>query len=772
MEFSSPKPSNKEVGFQINDLVFAKVKGHPAWPAVITNIDSKSFKTVIKYDVLFFTTKTTATLNKSDLFTYKENASKYTIESVSSRHKDTFKNALAEISKAFEMASKSQKTPKSSTNAVMTQKHVPSSTPKSERAKHSPNKSLETINDSVVSLDTPKHLDVNYQLSAITDRCIELEKELMELKNSNCETKEPQNLDFQTQILLEELNKYKLECKNLQSVIELLQSEHVKLEEELKQKVSANKCLNCFPTLKNSSKGNEWQVVNKKPMRSTHQMTRVTECSNSFDVLAHEDTGTSNSQLTHLQITEQNKSLNKLHKNGSKPKHTSCKVNQNCVKEPKPKLIILGDSHGNDLSHLIEQRTAFDVTSYTRPGASFEQVIEELSVLSKGLGMNDRLLVVGGTNSVQSTAVINITDTVHDVIRNSKHTNLILAALPMRHDTPLLDLKISRINAEVERITMDNEISLLPLHLLPRHLYTNHGLHFNKRGKTRIAQMIADILNNKQTTNQIKARSLNYTPVNTNTKQKINIVEADMLDTFDQWKMDPSAAFAHTISADFDHPRRMSAGVAVLFRRKFGRPIVSDYIEKNLTCQKFKNGAAIYSLVTKSNFYGKPQYEDYDSAFTQLTQDFKKRELKTLICSPMGCVRDLVKPDHFIKRLKEFQESTQATIYVITYSQVSHRVLRNGLSHAEFLKTLQDAVAATDVLPTTINSPKVQQCSSVVSQQDPLMNSYPTMTPTTVSDLNCNTNNNSSMDEFLGFSTPNTSVGLKNLAVATHHSVT
>ncbi|KAG8258908.1 hypothetical protein J6590_021703 [Homalodisca vitripennis] len=151
-------------------------------------------------------------------------------------------------------------------------------------------------------------------------------------------------------------------------------------------------------------------------------------------------------------------------------------------------------------------------------------------------------------------------------------------------------------------------------------------------------------------------------------KSAINVVNADMEDVIDQMRMDPAVAFSHTISKDFDHPRHMSGGVAVIFRRKFGRPRYSDYVDEKLTCQR--------------------------RVFYQLIEDFKKKGLKTLVCSPTGCVRDLVQPEHFTKRIMEFQQQTKAVVYIISYNQESTRELRRGLSHSVFLEKLGELLAS------------------------------------------------------------------------------
>lgn len=117
-----------------------------------------------------------------------------------------------------------------------------------------------------------------------------------------------------------------------------------------------------------------------------------------------------------------------------------------------------------------------------------------------------------------------------------------------------------------------------------------------------------------------------------------------------------SVAFAHTISGDFGHPRQMSAGVAVVFKGHLGKPKYSDCVNGNLTFQKIEAGAAVYSLVTKAHYWGKPTSEKYDKAFEELTEDFLNRNLKRLFWSPMGCVRDSVPINHFASKIVEFQQ--------------------------------------------------------------------------------------------------------------------
>ncbi|KAG8329963.1 hypothetical protein J6590_074335 [Homalodisca vitripennis] len=122
-----------------------------------------------------------------------------------------------------------------------------------------------------------------------------------------------------------------------------------------------------------------------------------------------------------------------------------------------------------------------------------------------------------------------------------------------------------------------------------------------------------------------------------------------------------------------------------------------DYCAQNLTCQKYK-GAAVYGLVSKPKYFLNSENYDkymelYDGAFQQLENDFKRRNLKTLICSPMGCVRDHVPPYHFIKNIKQFREVTGANILIVTFNETSRRKKQNGLSHSDLVKYLREMTA-------------------------------------------------------------------------------
>lgn len=203
--------------------------------------------------------------------------------------------------------------------------------------------------------------------------------------------------------------------------------------------------------------------------------------------------------------------------------------------------------------------------------------------------------------------------------------------------------------------------------------------------------------------------------------QTINIVEGNMDVMLKKWRNKQSLAFAHSISADFEDPKHMSAGVAVVFKNNIGSPKNDDLICSNLTCQQVQNGALVYSIVTKAKYYEKPTQENYDKAFDQLINDFQNRGLKTLICSPMGCVRDFIQPEHFINKIISFQSVTGATVYIVLDEKETKRMSKiSGGLHKKLTELLTNH---------SRHSKSLQEKSPALHTIEPLRNTSVTSTP-------------------------------------------
>ncbi|KAG8281226.1 hypothetical protein J6590_062839 [Homalodisca vitripennis] len=107
------------------------------------------------------------------------------------------------------------------------------------------------------------------------------------------------------------------------------------------------------------------------------------------------------------------------------------------------------------------------------------------------------------------------------------------------------------------------------------------------------------------------------------------------------------------LSTYFHHPRHMTTGIAVVFKKCFGNPNPDQRISNHVTLQTAESSATIYSLVITVKYDGKPTLHDYNTSFQDLAVDFKRKGLKHLICSPIGCVGDNFNVTDFIFNLKK-----------------------------------------------------------------------------------------------------------------------
>ncbi|EDV53118.1 hepatoma-derived growth factor-related protein 2 [Drosophila erecta] len=80
--------------YSIGDLVFAKVKGYPPWPAKITKSNNNK-----KYNVYFYGTGETANIKVEDLFPYANNKERFATEKIMKRAK--FTEAIDQIESAL-----------------------------------------------------------------------------------------------------------------------------------------------------------------------------------------------------------------------------------------------------------------------------------------------------------------------------------------------------------------------------------------------------------------------------------------------------------------------------------------------------------------------------------------------------------------------------------------------------------------------------------------------------------------------------------------------
>lgn len=368
---------------------------------------------------------------------------------------------------------------------------------------------------------------------------------------------------------------------------------------------------------------------------------------------------------------------------------------------------ILGDSHGRYLARELQNRLGKNsrVTEIIKPGAKFMKVME----LMKGVKLvpDQYLTIFAGANDVYNGHPENVYLNLKSFLHSFKSCKVVLAGIPFRHDLPLFH----KVNEEImnmnlffyEQSRVIKNVSFLDLTAMSDKCYNKDGIHLNILGKKLIIQRLCKEINTFSIPKQTKFDTPNtFHDTHTEDTNPTNacrmenppfkVVENNMREVISNYQHDRSVAFAHSISADFSHDRHMTAGVATIFKQKFGKPSVSSCINSHLAFQGGQHGAGVYSLITKPKYHGKPTNMDYDTAFKQLAEDFKTKGFKQLICSPIGCVRDEIKLEHFINNLSKFQSLTGATITIVSYNQTAHRTLRRGMTHEQFQSHMHSVI--------------------------------------------------------------------------------
>lgn len=376
------------------------------------------------------------------------------------------------------------------------------------------------------------------------------------------------------------------------------------------------------------------------------------------------------------------------------PQPTFCKENH--FKSTLDNLTVLADSQGREIpSQLVGMlKNSMTVSCYLYPGAHLETIVKSSSKISnlRFYGKKDWVVLIGGCNNIDTyvnkdpnEVVKRFKRTLEEQINKLQNTNLIVANIPYRYDLHSNDVRhdiVLELNKVIKQLVdKHSDVFLLDLFLLERFQHSKDGYHINRRGSKVVSRMLSDMVK-KQAGIDMAQKFLDST-------SGVEVIDQDMTAVFKKYKSDSSVAFAHSISGDFGNDRQMTAGVAVKFRKEFGRPTTWDCISSHLAYQNSSNGAGVYSLITKLNYFGKPTQANYKMAFKSLATDFRERKFKSLICSPIGCIRDNVQLTDFAREIIFFKKQTGAAVKIITYDQESsQRVLRNGLSHQEFIRQL------------------------------------------------------------------------------------
>lgn len=318
-------------------------------------------------------------------------------------------------------------------------------------------------------------------------------------------------------ILKEETDKMLSTIKTLETVIDTIQNENKWLMSKLETKEQGEKiCLQCYPPLLPSKKTgthhqkekgqNYMKRSDTEKQREVFNTTNFTSY-NPFDVLS--DLCSENDECNSVVVDKVNSSKNCLqtiHGRNSNRRHSS-NLSSSRLKDQGnakhdehssvKKILLCADSHGRDLAFHINNRLntkKFCAIGFVRPGGCTEQILDTTNIGKEKLESEDMLVIMCGTNDVarnEGQRAINSISSTLDMFPNRK---VVLVDLPQRFDLKhwsLVNEEVRKTNSLIKDLCCKYpNVSLVQASSAKRHLHTQHGMHFNRRGKKWLAHEI------------------------------------------------------------------------------------------------------------------------------------------------------------------------------------------------------------------------------------------------------------------------------------------
>lgn len=208
-----------------------------------------------------------------------------------------------------------------------------------------------------------------------------------------------------------------------------------------------------------------------------------------------------NSHTKHSVQFQPTTSFNKTTRDGPyapSPKSKRSFMSSYTCKGLKPGIKVFSDSHGRALSSLLNDKlqNLYSVVGFVKPGAKMEQVLEGVDDGARSCKKDDFIIIMGGTNNLNVNGrCSDFLPGLDDALSGLSKLRVLCCGLPYRYDLPHLNQTIAQVNLNIQTLTSKYEnITYVPLDSLPRSNYTGYGLHFNWKGKKRIANILGNYI--------------------------------------------------------------------------------------------------------------------------------------------------------------------------------------------------------------------------------------------------------------------------------------
>ena len=239
-------------------------------------------------------------------------------------------------------------------------------------------------------------------------------------------------------------------------------------------------------------------------------LIQVIPTANKFEILSKVNDSNEATCSTSTSIIN-NATSRKFKKNSQKKTQQSLQTTQGKKKleRKRQRILLLGDSHARKCATNLQHNLGddYEVSSFVKPGARMEGILNPTSENVKSLSDNDVLIVWGGSNDISRNNTKEAINQLCKFIKEKSTVNLVIMKAPQRHDlisSSCVNNEVSKFNRLIEkRVKPYTNAKLFDLDLDRSH-YTTHGQHLNSAGKefitNKLAILIKDVFAKKQLT--------------------------------------------------------------------------------------------------------------------------------------------------------------------------------------------------------------------------------------------------------------------------------
>ncbi|KAI5703074.1 hypothetical protein M8J75_007399 [Diaphorina citri] len=163
------------------------------------------------------------------------------------------------------------------------------------------------------------------------------------------------------------------------------------------------------------------------------------------------------------------------------------------------KCMLIGDSHARELKTHLENTGNKQCNYFVKcsPGASFTKLQADPKII---LGENDFMILLGGTNDIFKTPVLDIEQHLIQTLRvNSTQMKTIVVSIPFRYSKPSVNKHIKLVNKKIRTVVdaFKNSVFFDINRRINKKHYANDKFHLNRSGKIKLSEGLNKIINKK-----------------------------------------------------------------------------------------------------------------------------------------------------------------------------------------------------------------------------------------------------------------------------------